>query len=618
MRRLVLLASCLALAACENNKSKLDVDRGGDVDVLWDMAPDGTELGLVGSPRAVGLALRGITAVRELMAQPDLAPAKPQADAIAKALFGSETATAEDAGFSATKPFAMFATADGVIGIMPVGDRDKFIASKHGTRGSGANADDKLLENTCREIKTNYVCASDPKLFERLGKGSLRGKVNAGSRGDVELLMKNVTMLGDSKGDLAIAAKLDVGTVSMQGRWEGVPSGPLAQLIGITAPHANTTNASGFVSLNIKPILAGAPPIPITGDITLHKLGASLVGPVSAVIPAGSVDIQIHAPLVDPKPMQTVIEHCDDLGKFFELAKTQTPGVCRIMLQGTSQLELDAWVEGNELRLGAHKGQAPAGNPGGMTSIGAELARGDWTAAFWGRGTMLNLAGIAPASQVVQPEVAVGIKAIALINELGAAAKVDAHGLSFRASLRTAWTNPPDIVAKVSSIPGEDIVTGKAGEPAKQIAANAPSSPFAQDYAAGQGGLMIPAAAIGIATAVVLPAVIRAMGGGAADQPPPDDTQQRAPIDNKELTSLLVRAYIQEAYPQWQAEHKGAKCPAKLEDLAKYFGENPGIPVLADPWGHNLVMTCDEKAGLSVMSVGEDGKQGTADDVRAP
>lgn len=618
MRRLALLACCLATAACGNNKSKLDVDRGGDVDALWDLAPDGTELGLVASPRAVGLTLRGVAAVRELMAQPDLAPAKPQADMLAKALFGSENATAEDAGFSSTKPFAMFATSDGVIGIMPVADRDKFMASKHGQRGGGANADDKLLENTCRQIKTNYVCASDPKLFDRLGKGSLRGKVNAGTRGDVELLMKNVTMLGDTKGDLAMAAKLDVGTVSVQGRWEGAPSGPLAQLIGIAAPHSDTANASGFVAINVKPILAAAPALPIAGDVTLDKLGASLVGPVSAVIPAGSVDIQIHAPLVDPKPAQTVVEHCDEVGKFFELAKTQTPGACRIVLQGTNALELDIWVEGNELRLGAHKGQAPAGKTGAMTSIGSELARGDWTAAFWGRGTMLNLAGIAPASQQVAPEIAVGIKAIALVNELGAAAKVDAHGMVFRGFLRTAWTNPPDVVAKVSSIPGEDIVTGKAGEPAKQIAAAAPSSPFAQDYAAGQGGLMIPAAAIGVATAVVLPAVVRAMGGGAASNEPAPNDQQRPPMDNKELTSLLVRAYVQEAYPQWQGEHKDAKCPAKLEDLAKYFGENPGIPVLADPWGHTLVMKCDEKAGLSVLSVGEDGKEGTADDVRAP
>lgn len=608
-----LLVGCLVAAACGNNKSKLDADRAGEVDALWDLAPDGTELGVVGSPRAVGLALRGIAAMRELLTQPDLALAKPQADTLVKALFGSETATPEDAGFSSTKPFAMFATGDGVIGVMPVADRDKFMASKGGTRGSGANADDTLMDTTCREIRTHYVCASDAKLFDRLGKGSLRGKVKAGTRGDVELLMKNVTMLGDTKGDLAVAVKLDVGTAEVQGRWEAVPSGPLAQLIGVSAPHANTTNASGFVAVNVKPLLAAAPPMPIAGDVTLDKLGASLVGPVSAVIPSGSVDMQIQAPLVDPKPAQTLIERCEDVGKFFELAKTQTPGACRIVLQGTNALELDIWVEGNELRLGARKGQAPQGKAGGMTSIGKQLAAGDWTAAFWGRGTMLNLAGIAPATQDVTPEVAIGIKAIALVNELGAAAKIDGHGMSFRGFLRTAWTNPPDVATKISAISGEDILTGKAGDPAKQIAASAPGSPFAQDFAAGQGGLMIPAAAIGVATAIVIPAVVRAMGGAA----PPDDPSAKPAVNNAELTSLLVRAYVQEAYPQWQAENKDAKCPAKLEDLAKYFGENPGIPVLADPWGHPLVMKCDEK-GLSVLSVGEDGKEGTADDVRAP
>ena len=52
----------------------------------------------------------------------------------------------------------------------------------------------------------------------------------------------------------------------------------------------------------------------------------------------------------------------------------------------------------------------------------------------------------------------------------------------------------------------------------------------------------------------------------------------------------------------------------KLADVATYFGENPGLPVLTDPWGHDLVMTCDDK-GFTVISVGPDGKQGTDDDV---
>ena len=139
----LLAAAAVGTTGCRN-KSKLDVDRSGDVDALWDLAPDDTQLGFVASPRAIGLAIRAVNAIRDVAAQPDLAPAKPQIDMIVKGLFGSETGTAADAGFSETRGFAMFATSDGVLGVMPVVDRDKFMATKHGTRGTGSNTDDVL------------------------------------------------------------------------------------------------------------------------------------------------------------------------------------------------------------------------------------------------------------------------------------------------------------------------------------------------------------------------------------------------------------------------------------------------------------------------------------------
>ncbi|HUS29964.1 MAG TPA: hypothetical protein VMZ53_15770, partial [Kofleriaceae bacterium] len=522
MRSLPLLALAVGVVATGcRNKSKLDVDRGADVDALWDLAPDDTQLGLVASPRAIGLAIRAVNAIRDISAQPDLAPAKPQIDMLVKGLYGSADGTAADAGFSDSRGFAMFATTDGVLGVMPVVDRDKFMATKHGSRGTlGSGGDDALEGNTCREIRGLYVCASKVEMFERLGKGSLRGKLDTGpghARGDAELYMKRATLLGDAEGVLSVAAILDVGTVDVHARWNGTPSTPLADLINIVAPHPNTDSSSGFVTFDAKPLFSAVPPLPIAGGVTLDQLTASLVGPITAVIPSGSVDIQVHAPLSDPKPAQTIVEHCTDIGNFFELAKTQTPGACRIVLQGTTQLELDIWVDNNELRLGAHKGAAPQGKRGGMTSTGSALAASDWTAAFWGRGTMLNLQGIAPATADVPAEVALGIHAIALINELGAAAKVDPTGVTFRAYLRTAWTNPPDVLAKIAAITGNEIVTGKATEPAAAIATATPSAPFAADFAAGQGGLMIPAAAIGVAAAVVIPAILQAVSNTRGD-----------------------------------------------------------------------------------------------------
>jgi hypothetical protein len=367
------------------------------------------------------------------------------------------------------------------------------------------------------------------------------------------------------------------------------------------------------VSFNAAPLLASLPSLPIAGGVTSDELAASIAGPITAMIPAGLIDIQVRIPLKDPAPATKLVENCPDLASMFQLAETQQPGACRIRLEGTNALELDQWVENDERRLGAKKGPIPPGRPGALTPVGREIATTDWTASLWGRGTMLNLSGITPTAQAVPEQVAFGIHSIALVNELAAAVRVEADGVRFRAFLRTAWANPPDVVAKYVAFSGADIITGKATEGAKQLVASAPGSPYAADFDAGQGGLMIPAAAIGLVTAVVIPAIARYVGGG--EQAAEDLPSQGAPMGSRDMALLLVRAYVEEAYPQWKSDNAGKTCPGKLEELAKYFGEEPGIPVLEDPWGHALVMQCDAK-GLVVVSVGEDGSLGTADDVR--
>ena len=607
---LALLALCfVAVLGCKQHRSKLDdvssVVRGPDADALWALAPGDTELGLVATPRAVELAARGLAAMRTLAEQPEFAPLKDQLDSIVRRMFGSPTGTPADAGYATDRGFAMFATKNGIIAVMPVGDRDKFVALKKGTRG---DVDDTIDSNTCRAIKNQYVCATNAALFNDLGKGSLAGKLDAGARGDVELYMTQMSLVGDTQGKLALAAQLDPGELSVFARWTGDPSGVLGKLAGVKAPHGDTQGASGFVALDVAPLVTDLPAMPITGDLTLDQLAKTLRGPVTVTVPGGSVDIQLFAALADPKPATTAIEHCQDLGRFLTIADKQVPGACRLLLQGTNALELDTWVEGNVLRFGAKKGPPPRGAPGAMTRVGRELASGEWSAALWGRGTMLNLTGVKPASTEVDPQVAVGIHALSLINELGLAAKVEKTGVRFRGYLRTAWTNAPALVGKLIAITGSDIVSGKATEPAKALATASPGSPFAEDFAAGQGGLMIPAAVIGLGSAVVVPLVLRALG--VEEDPKPE------PVDKAQLTMLLVRAYVDEAYPRWKAEHPDQQCPATLVEVAKYFNNDVSVPVLVDPWGHTLGMICD-KDGFKVLSTGPDGKSGTDDDVRS-
>src|SRR5262249_31584711 len=150
-----------------------------------------------------------------------------------------------------------------------------------------------------------------------------------------------------------------------------------------------------------------------------------------------------------------------------------------------------------ELRIGAHRDAPAKGTGDASTPIGRELATGNWTAMFWGRGTLLNLSGITPVATELPAQASAAIHAVALFNELGLGLQVDAAGVGMRGIVRTTWANPSPIWTKAIAIAGSDIVSGKALATAKSLAAVDPSSPFAQDFAAGQGGLMVPAAAIG-------------------------------------------------------------------------------------------------------------------------
>ncbi|CAN5671121.1 hypothetical protein BH11MYX1_BH11MYX1_03450 [soil metagenome] len=522
-------------AACGNHTSLLDTapDGGGKTDALWDLAPDGTEVGIVATPKAIGLVFDAVATAQTLAATPDFAPMRGTAQALIAALLGKADGTPADAGLSAAKGFAMFITSDGVIGVMPVGDRDKFMATKHGTRGATPTDADSLNGNTCKPLRDYYVCATNDKLFDRVGKGSLKGKAAelAGGPGDVELYAPQLPLFGGAPGDLGLSFEIARGQVAARGMWTGQPTGALGVLSGVTAPKIEATNAAGFVAAEISKLTGGLPAAPLAGGVTFETFATSLAGPVSVVIPAGSVDIQITAPLTDVAPASTALAACKDLATILDLTGEQPKDACRFKIPSANTLELEAWVDqaGKALRVGQHRGGVTKATEVALTPIGAELAHGDWTAVFWGRGSMLNLTCVVPSLTEIRPEGSAAIHAISLVNELGVGIKVDAKGLKMRGVIRTVWANPPELAAKIAAISGSDIVTGKANDPAKAIAASAASAPFAADFQAGQGGLMIPAAALGIASAIIVPA-IDSLLGGSADDPVP---AARDPLDTR-------------------------------------------------------------------------------------
>jgi prepilin-type N-terminal cleavage/methylation domain-containing protein len=85
-----------------------------------------------------------------------------------------------------------------------------------------------------------------------------------------------------------------------------------------------------------------------------------------------------------------------------------------------------------------------------------------------------------------------------------------------------------------------------------------------------------------------------------------------------DTTKIKLSQYANEAFPQWSAAHPDKGCPEKLADLSEFMNSND----TNDAWGHPIKMMCGPSLppgakGLAVMSSGEDGKDGTEDDLKS-
>ena len=85
-----------------------------------------------------------------------------------------------------------------------------------------------------------------------------------------------------------------------------------------------------------------------------------------------------------------------------------------------------------------------------------------------------------------------------------------------------------------------------------------------------------------------------------------------------DIARATVKKYAFEAYPSWAAAHPDKSCPDRLEDLNEYMNNKDA----KDPWNGQYKMLCGQQLpagakGLAVMSPGEDGKDGTTDDIKS-
>jgi general secretion pathway protein G len=95
----------------------------------------------------------------------------------------------------------------------------------------------------------------------------------------------------------------------------------------------------------------------------------------------------------------------------------------------------------------------------------------------------------------------------------------------------------------------------------------------------------------------------------------------RAFSDAREDTQkALVRKYVFEGYVDWATRNPTKGCPGSLQEVSERMGRNDS----KDAWGRELIMFCGDtlppgaaKDGFAVMSLGADGQQNTADDIKS-
>ncbi|HEY1812493.1 MAG TPA: hypothetical protein VGG74_09120 [Kofleriaceae bacterium] len=519
MRALPILLA-LSVAGCHHDNGSAAAQAStAEQDALWKLAPAGTKLGIVVSPRGVAMLEHAWADVRAFIAAtPELAPMLVKLANVV----GTPDLSLASFGLTATKGAALFMLGpdDGVL-VVPLADRDAFIAATHATKGDPVDTIDKDM--LCTTTHGVYACASATSLFDKLGGGGLDAAA-AGTRGDIELVANGLPIF-DAPTSFAVVAQLSRGAVTMRGWVAGMPPQVTAALGSASQPRIDDDRTTGFGLAHIHGLIAR-----LADDdnghlgygLTGHDVLASIGDPLMFTTRSSSFDIRV--PLTNPAPLKTlVIDHCAD-GPLREAHSELVDGACHFVAPDVPAVALDVWLDGNMLHVGQKS--PPAGETIELPPIAKELAEKSWQVALYGRGSSLAASNDMAAYQAKFQELPQVMKlarplvrVLSFLNEAAIAVRVDGDRLSFVLHVRTAWSNPDDVVAKLLAIDPGAIIAGEGMQLVKPIVDAAPNSPLATDIRAGYRGVLPVPAFVGVMAAVAIPAFIESMNKAKAVDP---------------------------------------------------------------------------------------------------
>lgn len=538
-------------------------------DALFALAPAGSKAAVVVSGR--GLELLDATLARtRAIGRAD--PFLGELTARAEQGFTDELGVARGArlaalGLRSDRGFAYFKLGDDrSVWIWPVTDRVAFTSAFRGRVGADGVDTVEVGGNAlrCREVKGVYACAGDVALLERLGTGSLAGKVEtAGARGEVEV----VAVTGDDLAPgttytTAIVIELEPGQAVVRARIAGDLGRDLRELVGAPV-RVDAGRAAGF--------LAAALPRSMTQTGLAGPLGdavRALRGPFTAVAPSGAGDIDVTIPLTDATPVRALVARCDLLPLPPTLAVRVDGDRCRISSRQPPLFSAIAWLDGNTLRINRSGGAPAAATGPAMTATGRELATAAWTLVAWGRGSAEpGPGGLGLTALPGGDDAAIGMRVLGYVRELGLGVRFDEDALAFTLVVRTALANPP---AVADALPGLIARAAEGADISADLAALAranPGSPLADDLAAGPTGLMLPAMALGVVSAVAIPKFLDYMKVSKRSEAEVnlDAIRKGAEAEAMENESFPVAtAPLTPARPC--CEGRGRRCPAVEKD----------------------------------------------------
>jgi hypothetical protein len=370
------LAATAALSACKKDSGPDKVAPGGggggaspavaaEADALWKLAPKNATVGAVITGAALVQVDRALAFANGLASKlPGGGEAVEALQEMRAAILGTATSYA-DAGIALDKGMALFATRiakdpEGLIVVLPVGDREKFLATHGGTKEGDL---DRIKKAVCKPVGDAYACAKDAADLV-LGGGDLGSQAGVdGVRGDAELIFPLPPLPPraplEPTGPLKIAFGIKRGEIIARASLPAKLLGPLALMTKAKRADLDVDKASGFLIL---PVDLMKDAVPLNDAPQMAKdFFKSISGALTAVIPAGVSDVDIRMPLSDVGPTKMFLDNCNAIARP-EVPIVKNPdGSCTVgpptvQLPAAQHLTGTVWLDGNTLRAARTKG----------------------------------------------------------------------------------------------------------------------------------------------------------------------------------------------------------------------------------------------------------------------